>query len=139
MLKKILAIDLGDKKIGLAKTDGLGLGVWPLSVMKRTRFDLDMEQLAEIILSEQIEEIVLGLPLNQDGSEGPRVKKTRAFQATLQKTLRLKHLKIPIILYDERLTSYEADHRLRLLKNKSENDAVAAQILLEDYLERKNS
>ncbi len=131
---RIMAIDYGDRRIGLAVSDALGLlcgEAWTLE-------EWDMERASRRISAEArargAERLVLGLPKNMDGSEGPRAEKSRAFQALLEKDSGL-----PVILWDERRSSVEAHAILRAngkkeKKHRKTVDAVAASLILEGYL-----
>jgi putative Holliday junction resolvase len=97
---RIMALDLGTKTIGVAISDGMRYSATPLETIKRTKFTQDAERILELIAQNQIAAIILGLPLNMDGSEGPRVQSTRAFARNLaQKTA------LPIAFWDERLST----------------------------------
>jgi len=135
---RILAIDYGDRHIGLAVSDQLGLtaqpvGTYRLSAIPRenTRYFLDLVQQYDV------REIVIGFPLRMDGSAGSRAEKTREFAAWLEKAVDR-----PIIFWDERLTTREAiqslrQQNVRSKKNKSYEDQVSAVIILAAYLESR--
>src|SRR5690606_21469821 len=76
---RIMGLDLGTKTIGIAISDGMRYSSTPLETIKRTKFTQDAERIIELVAQNQIVAIILGLPLNMDGSEGPRVQSTRAF------------------------------------------------------------
>src|SRR5687768_14450249 len=80
---KILGLDLGTKTIGVAISDGMRYSATPLETIKRQKFTLDAERLETLIAQNNVVGLVLGLPLNMDGSEGPRVQSTRAFARNL--------------------------------------------------------
>ena len=131
---RIMAIDLGDVRTGLAVSDLLGLLCGEAWTVK----EWNLERLADLISEEAekrgVERLVLGLPKNMDGTEGPRAEKSRSFQQLL--TARTK---IPVILWDERRSSIEA-HQILHANGKREKthrakvDAVAAGLILESYL-----
>jgi len=133
---KLLGLDLGTKTIGVAISDGMRYSATPLETIKRTKFTADANRLLELIEENQAVGFVLGLPLNMDGSEGPRVQSTRAFARNLaQKT------PIPIAFWDERLstaavtrTLIEAD--VRRDKRAEVVDKLAASYILQGALER---
>ena len=84
---KLMGLDLGTKTIGVAVSDGLRMAATPVETIRRTKFTQDAERLLALIAENAIAGIVIGLPLNMDGSEGPRVQSTRAFVRNLgQKT-----------------------------------------------------
>jgi putative Holliday junction resolvase len=96
-----------------------------------------VEQIGRVVVSENIEAIVLGLPLNMDDSEGPQAKKVRAFARELQ-----AHIQIPVYLQDERLSSFGAEEKLEEIglrkgKRRERLDALAAAEILQAFLERK--
>ena len=133
---KILGLDLGTKNIGVAVSDAMRYSATPLETIKRTKFTQDAERLIELVAQNQAVAIVLGLPLNMDGSEGPRVQSTRAFARNLSKKLDL-----PIVFWDERLSTsavtrmmIEAD--LRRDRRAEIVDKLAASYILQGLLDR---
>lgn len=134
---RYLAIDYGTRRTGLAICDPGELIVSPLTVL-RSRESL-LEKIAQIVESENIEAVVIGLPLNMDGSEGPQTRLTRDFADRLQ-----AHMAVPLYFQDERLSSFGAEEKLAPAnlpkgKMKARLDAVAAAEILEAFLERKKS
>jgi putative Holliday junction resolvase len=130
----ILGLDLGKRRIGVAIADVTALGARPLTTLIRRSWPRDLELLRAIVADRQVSRIVLGLPLNMDGSEGPAARGARAFAARLR-----QELAVPVDLYDERLTSFEAEARLKdspLPRNsrKMMVDQVAAALILEGWL-----
>ena len=130
----IMAIDYGDRRIGLAVSDPLGV----LAGEAWTMEEWDMERAARRIAGEaaarEVDTLVLGLPKNMDGSEGPRAEKSRAFRELL-----LRESGLPVVLWDERRSSIEAHAILRAGGKKEKQhrktvDAVAAALILEGYL-----
>src|SRR4030042_256548 len=103
---RYLAIDYGEKRTGLAICDAGETIVTPLAVIRNQK-DLP-QKIADIASREGAEAVVLGLPLNMDGSEGPQSKLTQKFARQLK-----EHLGIPIHFQDERLSSFDAEQRLR--------------------------
>lgn len=140
---KILALDIGDKRIGIATSDILGVSVWPQKKFLRQNIEQDYEKLAERIEEHEPEVIVVGLPVNMDGSEGPQAKKVRQFIAKLEKKMsEILSKSFSIEWVDERLSSWDAENKLREkgLKGKQVKEAVdsaAACLMLEDYLRLK--
>ena len=134
--KRLIGLDLGTKTIGLALSD-IGRGIAsPMETIKRKKFTLDAEKLLKICQEQDVGGIVLGLPLNMDGSEGPRSQATRAFTRNLaQKT------DLPMTLWDERLstaavtrTLLEADSSRA--KRAEAVDKMAAAYILQGFLDR---
>ena len=134
---RYLSIDYGDKRTGLAVCDAGETIVTPLRVLNgQTRL---VEKIVGIIESEEINAIVLGLPLNADGTEGPSVKRVRRFGTRLA-----KHIDIPLHFQDERLSSFTAEQKLidaQLTRKKKAGrlDAVAAAEILQTFLEGKKT
>lgn len=134
---RILGIDYGDSKIGLAVSDPLQLTAQVLDNYRIQGEDKDKSYFKKIVSEYEIEEIVLGLPLRMDGTSGPRVEKTKSFALWLK-----KFLKVPITYWDERLTTRQAIGILnrQKIKRKSKKvleDQIAAVIILSSYLESK--
>jgi putative Holliday junction resolvase len=134
----IAALDLGARRIGVAVTDAHGLSAHPLRTIERRSFSADVEAIRQVLGSRQIECLVMGLPVNMNGTEGPMARHARNFAAKLTEALRLE-----VKFQDERLSSFEAERRLgnsvRRGKKKHAIDAVAAVIILENYLESHRS
>jgi len=133
---KIMGLDLGTKTIGVAISDGMRYSATPLETIKRTKFTQDAERIVELIGQNQVVAVILGLPLNMDGSEGPRVQSTRAFARNLAPRINL-----PIAFWDERLSTsavtrmmIEAD--LRRDRRAEVVDKLAASYILQGALDR---
>ena len=134
---RFLAVDLGAKRTGLAAGDDVTRLVQPVEVLQVPRGPALMDALAKAVERHGPDAIVLGIPINMDGSEGAAAKDVRTFAADLAARTRL-----PVHLQDERLTSFEADARMaqsgRTHKQKKElRDALAAAAILEDWLDAK--
>jgi putative Holliday junction resolvase len=136
---RLLGLDLGARTIGLA-TGTLDVGIaTPLSTIQRTKFRQDAAELMALVEREHIAALVLGLPLNMDGSEGSRAQSTRAFVRNLA-----PFAPPPILLFDERLTSAAANDGMKEAGLSRRNreamiDAAAAAIILQDALNRLRS
>ncbi|HEU0223287.1 MAG TPA: Holliday junction resolvase RuvX [Paracoccaceae bacterium] len=132
----LMALDLGEKTIGLAVSDTRRSVASPLSTIRRTRFGADAAALLGIAAERRIAAIVIGLPRNMDGSEGPRCQSARAFARHLARLT-----EIPITFWDERLTTVAAE-RLLIAADASRRkraeviDQVAASYILQGVLER---
>ncbi|MEO9296449.1 Holliday junction resolvase RuvX [Devosia alba] len=133
---RILGLDLGSKTIGVAVSDGMRYSATPLETIKRTKFTADAIRLDQLIAENAIVAIILGLPLNMDGSEGPRVQSTRAFARSLAQRIAL-----PIAFWDERLSTsavtrmmIEAD--MRRDRRAEVVDKLAASYILQGALDR---
>lgn len=133
---KILGLDLGTKTIGVAISDAMRYSATPLETIKRTKFTQDAIRLEELVAQNNVVAIVLGLPLNMDGSEGPRVQSTRAFARSLGQRIAL-----PIAFWDERLstsavTRMMIDADLRRDRRAEIVDKLAASYILQGALDR---
>ena len=131
---RIMAIDYGDQRTGLAVSDLLGMlcgEAWTVTEWNPERL---AEQISREAKSREVGTLVLGLPRNMDGSEGPRAEKCRQFKALLEEVCGL-----PVVLWDERRSSIEAHAILHATGKKEKKhrktvDAVAASLILEGYL-----
>lgn len=135
-MSALVGLDLGDKTIGISVSDRMGTVATPLETIRRKKFTLDAERLMEIIKERDINGILLGLPRNMDGTEGPRCQKTRAFARNLTRLTDL-----PIGFWDERLSTVAAEKALleadTTRKRRSEViDHVAAGYILQGALDR---
>jgi putative Holliday junction resolvase len=137
---KHLAIDFGLRRIGLALCDATESIVSPFQTIERRSDEQAAEAIAEVIATEGVDAVVVGLPLNMaDDSEGPQAKRTRQFAALLA-----ARIDVPVHMQNEQLSSFGADGRLadRELTNarhKARRDAVAAAIILEDFLRARRA
>jgi putative Holliday junction resolvase len=133
---KLMGLDLGTKTIGVAVSDGLRLSATPLETIRRTKFTADAARLVELVAERQIVGIVLGLPLNMDGTEGPRAQSTRAFARNLA-----GRIAVPIVFWDERLSTSAVtrtliDADVSRAKRAEVVDKLAASYILQGALER---
>lgn len=135
----VAGLDLGTKTIGLAVSDIGRRFASPRPVLKRTKFTLDAEQLLIWAEKEQVVAFIIGLPVNMDGSSGPRVQATRAFVRSMgEKT------NIPFIFWDERLSTVAAERALLEMdvsraKRAERIDSAAASFILQGALDRLSS
>ena len=134
-MRPLIGIDLGDKTLGIALSDRTRMIATALETIPRTKFTVDARRLSALIAQHDVGGLVLGLPLNLDGSEGPRVQSTRAFARNLARTIAL-----PILFYDERLSTVAAERMLieadvSRKKRKTVIDQVAAAIILQGALD----
>jgi len=143
----ILAIDYGQKRLGLALSDELGITSRPFAIWARVNRRRDLARLQELVRQEAVRRIVVGLPLHLDGTPSEMSEEAKSFSERVRKAIG-----IPVELVDERLSSWEArqtisaqDHRKSSLRGsqarienrqKAPLDDVAAAIILRDYLER---
>jgi putative Holliday junction resolvase len=134
--RALIGLDLGTKTIGVAVSDGLLSVASPLETIKRTKYTADAARLSEIIAGREICGIVLGLPFNMDGSEGPRCQSTRAFARNFA-----RQSELPITYWDERLSTVAAERALleadASRKRRAEViDNIAAAYILQGALDR---
>ena len=133
-MKRIMGVDYGDARTGIAVSDLLCSIVGSTTVIHSRNAEKTVEQILELIKSNDVGEIVMGLPKNMDGTEGPRAELCREFAARLEEASGL-----PVKLWDERRTTVEAhnilsEHNYHGKKRKNTVDAVAAALILEGYL-----
>jgi putative pre-16S rRNA nuclease len=133
---RILGLDVGDKTIGVAVSDGLGLTAQGVTTIRRRSYDKDLELLAGYIDEYEVGKVVVGLPKNMDGSLGPQAEKAINFADRIR-----ERLGIDVSMYDERLSTLlvqkamiEAD--VSRAKRKKVVDMLAAQVILQGYLDR---
>ena len=131
---RVLAVDFGDARTGIAVSDLLCSIVGSTTVIHSRNQEKTVEQIKAIVKEKEVTEIVVGLPRNMDGSEGPRAQLCREFAEKLKQELGL-----PLTMWDERRTTVEAhqilsDHNYHGKKRKNTVDAVAASLILEGYL-----
>ena len=136
---RILGIDFGDRSIGLAVSDTLFLTAQAIGRYRRQSQEKDKKYFQELVSQYEVGEIVIGLPLRMDGSPGTRVEKTKKFARWLENILHL-----PIVFWDERLTTQQALKMLRgqkvdFRKKKILKDQISASLILSSYLENKKA
>jgi putative Holliday junction resolvase len=134
---RILGIDFGDRHIGLALSDALGITAQPFGNYTLKGPEENGKFFRELVEGHDVGEIVIGFPLRMDGTSGTRADKTRSFAAWLEKAVHC-----PIVFWDERLTTREAlqilrEQNVRGRRKKDIEDQVSAVIILSAYLEKK--
>ena len=139
---RTLGIDFGEKRIGLAISDPLGILATPIETLDSSEMDLVIPKLAETISDHTVTKIVVGIPWALSGKSGPQTKKTFEFISLISDTF-----EIPIKQIDERFTSLQAEKKLRLVDKRSRKkqkkipkgliDSVSAAIILQTYLDTK--
>lgn len=132
---RILGLDYGDRKIGVAVSDALGWTAQGLEVIVRTSQEKDLKRLEQIVKDHEVEAIVLGLPKNMNGTVGPRGEISIAYAEMLRQSLGL-----PVHLWDERLSTVSAERTLleadvSRKKRRQVVDKMAATIILQTYLD----
>ncbi len=136
----VLALDIGDKTVGTAFSDDTGTMALPGSTLLRTEGKRKTASaIRDLVLQHKVGEIVVGLPLMMDGTEGVQVEKVKDFVATLR-----NYVRIPIRYQDERLSTLEAERPMMALgisrqERKQVVDSMAASLILQTYLSRKRS
>ncbi len=130
-----LALDIGDKRIGLAVGSDEARLARPLRVLTRGSKEQDFAAIARAVEEVGAEALLVGLPLNMDGSEGPQAKRVRKYAERLRRRLQL-----PVTYHDERLSSFIADQILaqkpRKKARRQANDAIAAAAILQSFLDQ---
>lgn len=136
---RILALDPGTKRIGVALSDELGWTAQPLETYERGSLKADLAHIRRLVEQHQVAEVVMGLPLRLDGREGPEAEQVRQFIEMLERAL-----PVPVVAWDERLTTRSAElflieANVSRKKRKGAVDRVAAALLLQSYLEARAS
>jgi putative holliday junction resolvase len=131
---RVLAIDLGSKRIGIAVSDALGLSARPVETIRRSNTERDIARLKAIVEDLDVEAVVVGLPLRMDGSVGDAAANTLRFVERLKAALAVN-----VFTQDERLTSYEAEQMMiergfSREARRARSDEFAALLILEDFL-----
>ena len=134
---RILGLDVGDRRIGVAVSDELALFAQGLFVLERRSLAADTAALREVMSEYDVTRIVVGMPRNMNGSYGPQADKTTAFIDRLEQSCNLA-----CIAWDERLTTQQAERVLiaanqRRSKRKAVRDKLAAQLILQSYLDHQ--
>jgi putative pre-16S rRNA nuclease len=132
----IVSLDFGKRRIGVAISDHRGSGAYPLGIIERRSLAADLTEIERMLAARDVTQIVVGLPINMDGTEGPMADAAREFARRAG-----AHLALPVELFDERLTSREAEERVgprsRRKRRKHPLDAIAAAVILEGWLAAK--
>lgn len=134
-MRRALGLDAGDKTVGLAYSDALGITAQGLETLRRTNLKDDLGAIAALCSEREIEVLVIGLPLNMDGSEGPRAEISRRFGDKLSERTGL-----PALYWDERLTTMQVERVLleadvSRKKRKKVVDKLAAQVILQGWMD----
>lgn len=135
---RILSLDFGERRIGVALSDALKMTAQPLSVVERSRLSEDLDAIVQLIASHNVESVVIGLPLTLKGERGPQAQRAMAFGDALK-----QRISIPVEWVDERFTTAQASRALRQAgqdgrKQKASVDQAAAQLILQAYLDAKS-
>jgi putative holliday junction resolvase len=133
--RRLLGLDVGDRRIGVALSDPTGLLATPLEVYTRRGIDEDMRHIAGLVREHETQGVVVGLPVNMNGTEGPQAAKTREFAEGLASA------GLDVLMWDERLSTVEAERRMAESGRRKKrggplrSDAEAAAVILETYLD----
>ena len=137
MIKRYLGLDVGDRTIGIAVSDALGLTAQGVETIRRTSLKDDLARLKTLMDEYETTSLVIGLPKNMDGTEGERCELSRAFAKMLEEKFDL-----PVDMYDERLTTVSADRTMKETglsdhaDRKKYVDEIAAMLILQGYMDR---
>ena len=134
---RVMALDVGDKTIGVAISDALLLTAQARPTIRRKTIKSDMDMLRQLAAENEVHEIIVGQPLHMDGKESRQSQKVAAFAEELRKTLDL-----PVVFWDERLTSFAAEQHLEEMglnwrQRREHVDKIAAMIILQNYLDSR--
>ncbi len=129
-----LGLDIGDRRIGVAMSDPQGILASPLTIIDRTDEPSDINAILAIVEQNEVGVVIAGLPLSLRGDIGPQAEKVSRFIRELS-----KHTKVPVEFRDERLTTVSAQRLMRTLgkPRRARDDAVAAALILQEYLDER--
>lgn len=132
---RVLGVDMGQRRIGIALSDSLGMTAQPLMVIERQSTSADLQTLAALAVTHEVAAIVVGLPLTLRGERGPQAQRVLAFADALR-----HQVTVPVEFVDERLTTVQGERALISMdasrrKRKQVIDQVAAQLILQQYLD----
>ena len=138
-MARILGLDVGDKRIGVAVSDPTGMLVTPLVTIQRKNMRTDVARLAALVTEQEAGTVVVGLPLNMDGTEGEQALKVRSLAKQLSSAT-----KVPIEFQDERLSTFSAietltERGIKTGHNRELVDMEAAAVILREFLDRKGN
>ena len=136
---RVMGLDVGTKRIGVAVSDPLGITAQALTTIVKENSEKTYKALEDIIREKEITKIVVGLPINMDGSEGPKAKEARLFADSLK-----EKFNIIVNMQDERLSTLEVEKRMieadaSRAKRKRKVDKLAAQLILQGYLDQNKN
>jgi len=136
---RILGVDYGEKRVGLALSDPLGLTAQPLQLLDRETDAQLAGNIQALVQKHEVERVIVGLPVGMSGEESSRAKRTRKFITLLR-----RRVPVPVEKWDERLSTAEADRTLREAqvrpsRRRGRRDVIAAQLILQGYLDRNRT
>jgi len=132
-----LGLDIGDRRIGVAISDPGGIIATPHSIIERTDSLQDIKAILDIVSENDVEQIIVGIPLSMNGTIGEQAKKVESFAEDLK-----NNAKVPILFRDERLSTVEARRimistKRKKVREKTKDDAFAAAVILREYLDEQ--
>lgn len=139
-MPRLVALDVGDATIGVAASDELNITANPIVTIRRSNsIKADLREVVELLSELGANKVIVGLPLNQEGEEGPQAAKVREFSERLK-----KRISIPVEMWDERFSTYEAEQALieaniSRAKRREVIDKMAAAVILQSYMENRGS
>ena len=141
---RLLALDVGDRRVGVAVSDLAGLIATPLTVIRRSSKVDDFAKIARLVREQGVGMVVIGHPLNADGSAGPQARRVERYAAAMSEALRLDGLSVPMIMWDEYGSTQRAQALMisagRRAKDRRQRiDAAAAAVILQDYMDEQQS
>jgi len=138
---KLLALDIGDRRVGVAVSDATGLIATPLTVIHRTSKREDFSKIAWLVREQAVGGLVIGNPLNNDGSAGPQAWRVGRYTTALVEALKATGVNLPVFLWDERMSTQRAQElMIEAGKPRSRRggiDAIAAAVILQDFLDEQ--
>lgn len=134
---RVLALDPGERRVGIAISDPTGTVARPLQTLARKSKEEDFDAIASLVSEHDVGLVVVGQPLSLDGTEGPQARRVARYALALA-----DHLPVPVVSWDERFTTATAEEILRQNRKKKKSqgdlDAVAAAVILQSYLDSHN-
>jgi putative Holliday junction resolvase len=139
---RLLALDVGERRIGVAASDETGSIATPLQVIRRTSKAEDFCKIGQLVRERGVEGLVVGHPLNDDGSAGPQAQSVERYVAALTEALKEQGLALEVLLWDEHMSTQRAQAIMiesgrRAASRRGWIDAVAAAVILQDYLDEQ--
>jgi putative Holliday junction resolvase len=132
---RVLGLDVGDVRIGVALSDPMAVLATPLTIINRTEEPEDIQAILALVEEHEVGRIVVGLPLSMDGTQSKQTDKVRAFELALSRQTR-----VPVEFWDERLSTVTAKRMVQVVRKKTERgiryDAMAAALILQGYLDK---
>ena len=138
-MERCLGLDVGDRRIGVSLSDPLGWTAAPLPPLERVSWKKDLAGVRSLLEEHKVGVVVVGLPIRMDGTRGERAERTLEFVRRLQATTR-----VPVVTWDERLTTVEAERRMveddvRRERRREVVDGIAACLILQGYLDNRHA